>query len=73
MCKSVSLLNLVTPNGVNLPTITISIGVSELTTNQRMDQLIETADQALYEAKETGRNRVCKATTEKVLPETEDN
>lgn len=41
--------------------LTVSIGIAELT-NEVADQvaLISQADQALYQAKQTGRNRVCK-------------
>jgi diguanylate cyclase (GGDEF)-like protein len=60
--ESVSSLNLVTPSGLELPPLTISIGVSELTTSESMEQLIEAADRALYTAKESGRNRVHNAT-----------
>ena len=41
--------------------ITVSIGVASLIPrpNQRPEQLVDLADQALYEAKRDGRNRVC--------------
>lgn len=40
--------------------LTISIGVSSLSPNNRdLDLLLDLADKALYEAKNTGRNKVC--------------
>lgn len=40
--------------------VTVSLGVSELRDNKSaFELLIEQADKALYEAKRTGRNRVC--------------
>ena len=41
-----------------LPAITISLGVAQLEADQSMEQLIETADMALYRAKGAGRDRV---------------
>jgi diguanylate cyclase (GGDEF)-like protein len=47
--------------GVNLP-VTISIGVAEFPANGiTRDDIVRSADMALYQAKETGRNRVCLA------------
>ena len=39
------------------PAITISIGIAQLSANDTFDSLVEKADQALYEAKNNGRNR----------------
>ena len=42
--------------------IQVSIGVASMTTPQdNMDILLHRADTALYEAKNTGRNRICVA------------
>lgn len=42
-------------NGIK---ITASMGIAELTSEDTMDSLLKRADLALYQAKETGRNRV---------------
>lgn len=41
-----------------LPTVTISLGVSKLTAIDTEESLIKKADDALYKAKEQGRNRI---------------
>lgn len=45
-------------NEVSIGKITVSIGVTSLTTEDTVDSFIERADSALYSAKETGRNKV---------------
>lgn len=41
--------------------VTISIGVAQVSACATADELLQQADEALYEAKQTGRNRVCSA------------
>lgn len=45
------------PSGEDL-NVTVSIGVAEVHESRTLQRTMELADQALYEAKETGRNRV---------------
>jgi len=40
--------------------VTMSFGVAEVADGDNVDELFQRADDALYKAKETGRNRVCK-------------
>lgn len=44
--------------GANVTGITVSIGISELQSDDTYDKLFQRMDKALYTAKETGRNRV---------------
>ena len=39
--------------------VTISMGLAEFNNKETGEELFERADKALYEAKESGRNRVC--------------
>lgn len=39
--------------------ITVSIGLAELATNESKESLFKRADEALYQAKHSGRNQVC--------------
>ena len=42
--------------------VTVSIGLAQFTVGESLDHLLARADDALYQAKESGRNRVCTAT-----------
>jgi diguanylate cyclase len=45
-----------TKTGERLDTITVSPGVSEIKSEDTVDSLIESADKAMYLAKNSGRN-----------------
>ncbi|HHX34260.1 MAG TPA: GGDEF domain-containing protein [Gammaproteobacteria bacterium] len=42
-----------------LPCVTISLGVAQLNADDQLSCILHKADQALYQAKQQGRNRVC--------------
>ena len=45
--------------GKKMGGVTISVGVTEYREGEDVNSLIERADAVLYEAKKSGRNRVC--------------
>jgi len=47
--------------GADLPPMTVSAGVAQLRPGETLSDLLRRADQATYEAKNTGRDRVCLA------------
>ncbi len=49
-------------DGLSEPlTITVSFGIAQVNQNEALRSLIRRADEALYQAKKNGRNRVCSA------------
>ncbi len=46
-------------HGTILPSVTISIGIAQLTPSDSVEDLFERADKTLYNAKKSGRNCVC--------------
>ena len=60
LCEAVAAHDMVLPDG-QLIRVTISIGVASVqqTGKAHWEDLIDTADQAMYAAKQSGRNRVC--------------
>lgn len=63
LCRIIRNTPIIAANGDPLPLITISVGSAtmETTINESKECIIKRADSALYEAKETGRDRVCSA------------
>jgi diguanylate cyclase (GGDEF)-like protein len=60
ICQAIADKSLPTDTDLGAVSVTVSIGVTHLKNKaESLKDLVNEADQALYEAKETGRNRVC--------------
>jgi diguanylate cyclase (GGDEF)-like protein len=66
LCTAISVLTFAHSSGQFH--ITMSIGVAEVGPTQTLTELLNEADEALYAAKRTGRNRVVLATDLESLP-----
>lgn len=55
--RAIASLTLARDPGQALPSVTISIGLAQATTDEAVHHLVERADAALYRAKASGRNR----------------
>ena len=64
LCKAVRTLNIYRNDLESQKRLTISLGVSSVIPqkNDSVESLIASADQALYQAKQAGRNKVCAVT-----------
>lgn len=56
--KAVARCEISAEQGQALPSVTISIGVAPLAENESVEDTVEAADKALYEAKRNGRDRI---------------
>ncbi len=57
ICESIARIRLENSEGKAIPTPTISIGITSFRQGEALEQLIERADKALYQAKQNGRNQ----------------
>ncbi len=58
LCRAVGSSAVKNIDGIALPAISVSIGLTRLTPGQNADAVLAAADSALYRAKHAGRNRV---------------
>ena len=62
MCIRDSLRTAISARAVRSQTVTVTFGVSEVRDGETAEQAISRADNALYQGKRSGRNRVQRAT-----------
>ncbi len=59
LCQAIAETPIKHSDGTDLPSVTISLGVAQMSDELTPEALISRADKALYKAKEKGRNQVC--------------